>query len=94
MCFFYSVKLKKPFNGKSDFFFGSLSAIYETLTSEQLGVGLGRLYNIGVSRGEKYDGRLCCITQNTLIRKKTKRGKQFVFLRLGAVRAIPPNPKY
>ena len=50
----YRVAFKEPpieGNDRTDFFYTSLSAIYEEFTPEQIGVRVSRLWNIGVSRG-------------------------------------------
>lgn len=53
-----------------DFYFHSLAAIYDTFTDRQIGCKLSRLYNIGVSDGNAYRGRLCTITREPIMRKK------------------------
>ena len=59
-----------PSDNRTDFFFHSLAAIYEQFSSAQIGCKLSRLYNIGVSDGNAYRGRLCTITREPIIRKK------------------------
>lgn len=71
----YKITFKEPIEGKTDFFFGSLSAIYDTFTAEQVGCSVSRLWNIGVSKGTRYSGAKCDITVEELIRKQTKRGR-------------------
>ena len=41
-------------DSRTEFFFTSLSAIYDTFTPEQIGCKVSRLYNIGVSDGTPY----------------------------------------
>ena len=55
---------------RKDFYFHSLAAIYDTFTDRQIGCKLTRLYNIGVSDGNAYRGRLCTITREPIMRKK------------------------
>lgn len=55
---------------RNDFFFSSLSAIYEDFTPEQIGCKVSRLWNIGVSDGVPYKGRKCTITVEHIQRKK------------------------
>jgi len=72
----YRVKLKQPIDDKIDYYFGSLSAIYDVFSVEQIGCTVGHLWNIKVSNGERYENDKCTITQETLIRKTTNRGKK------------------
>lgn len=68
----YRVAFKEPpieGNDRTDFFYTSLSAIYEEFTPEQIGVRVSRLWNIGVSRGVPYEGGLCRITREALTSK-------------------------
>ncbi len=54
---------------RTEFYFSSLAAIYETFTVEQVGCGSRRLYNLKISSGKPYNGRLCQITRETFSRK-------------------------
>lgn len=68
----YRVSFKTPplaDDDRTDFFFSSLSAIYETFTDEQIGCKVSRLWNIKVSRGQPYVGRLCQITKEEITAK-------------------------
>lgn len=40
----------EPINGKTDYYFGSLQAIYETFTPAQIGCRLYRLYGVSDSK--------------------------------------------
>lgn len=65
----YKVKFEQPpiaGDGRTEFYFTSLSAIYETLTPAQVGCKVTRLWNIGVSNGQPYIGKLCTITKEQL----------------------------
>ncbi|MFA5849949.1 MAG: hypothetical protein WC833_08700 [Bacteroidales bacterium] len=64
------------FGEGQDKYFGSLSAIYDVFTPEQIGCKVENLWNIGVSSGTPYNGNKCTITLEKLIRKQTKRGRQ------------------
>lgn len=55
---------------RTDFYFHSLAAIYDKFTDRQIGCKLSRLYNVGVSDGNAYRGRLCTITREPIMRKK------------------------
>lgn len=51
---------------RQEFFFTSLSAIYEVFTPDQVGCKVTRLWNIGVSGGTPYVGAKCRITREPL----------------------------
>lgn len=56
-------------DGKTDYYFTSLAAIYETFTAQQIGCGVQHLYNLGMSDGNTYEGRRAAITRETLASK-------------------------
>lgn len=64
--FIYRVSFTEPpFEGnpdKTDFFFGSLSAIYQIFTPKQIGCKVTRLWNLGVSDGKPYTNRQGTVT--------------------------------
>ena len=80
--FVYRVEFKVPpllgVDERTEFYFGSLSAIYEAFTSKQIGCKVTRLWNIGVSDGAPYVGRRCTITREQVL-KKSKRNNRVVF---------------
>lgn len=63
-------------DSRTEFFFHSLSAIYEVFTAEQVGCKVSRLWNIGVSNGTTYEGRLCTISREPISRKKRIKAPQ------------------
>ena len=68
----YKVAFKEPpipDDDRKEFFFSSLSAIYDTFTPEQVGCKVTRLWNIGISQGNLYTGKLCQITREPLTSK-------------------------
>lgn len=68
----YKVAFKEPpiqADDRREFFFSSLSAIYDTFTTEQVGCKVTRLWNLGVSQGNPYNGKLCKITKEPLTSK-------------------------
>lgn len=80
----YRVSFKNPplaDDDRRDFFFSSLSAIYDMFTDEQIGCKVTRLWNLGVSQGNPYNGKLCKITKEPLTSKTqispSKGRKQF-----------------
>lgn len=71
----YKVVFKAPplsDDNRTEFFFTSLSAIFDTFTPEQVGCNVPRLWNIGVSQGQPYVGRLCQITKEEITAKTQK----------------------
>lgn len=72
--FIYRVEFKVPpllgVDDRTEFFFHSLAAIYEVFTSKQIGCKVTRLWNIGVSHGNPYDGRRYRITKEPILRKR------------------------
>lgn len=71
--YIYRVEFKVPpllgVDDRKEFYFHSLAAIYDTFTAEQIGCKVTRLWNIGVSDGNPYDGRRCRITKEPILRK-------------------------
>lgn len=68
----YRVAFKDPpmqGDSRTEFYFSSLSAIYDIFTEEQIGCKVTRLWNIGVSNGTPYNGRLCQITKEPVTSK-------------------------
>lgn len=77
--FIYRVSFSEPpLSGdeRQEFFFHSLSAIYEVFSHEQIGCRVSRLWNIGVAQGNEYVGRLCQITKEPIMRKKRRNAPQ------------------
>lgn len=62
-----------PEDGKTDFYFSSLAAIYDTFTPEQVGCAVQRLWNVKVTEESPYTGKLCEITKERVKRKAQKR---------------------
>ena len=71
--FIYRVEFKVPpllgVDDRTEFFFHSLAAIYDIFTAAQIGCKVTRLWNIGVSHGNPYEGRRCRITKEPILRK-------------------------
>ena len=73
----YRIVFKEPpFNDddRSEFYYSTLSAIYEEFTPEQIGCKVTRLWNIGVSDGTPYEGKKCRITRELLMSKQQDNG--------------------
>lgn len=79
--YIYRVAFKQPpagaEEGRTEFFFHSLAAIYDTFTAAEIGCKVTRLWNIGVSHGTAYEGRLCSITREPIARKKRRNAPNF-----------------
>ena len=72
--YIYRVSFKREQAGDNvwcdDYFFTSLSAIYEQFTPEQIGCKVERLWNLKISPDKPYVGRKCTITKELLTRKR------------------------
>lgn len=58
--YIYRVAFSEPpikEDDRTEFFFHSLTAIYEKFTPEQVGCKVTRLWNVGVSDGKEYTSR-------------------------------------
>ena len=72
----YHVRFNEPIDGKRDFFFGSLSAIYDTFSSGQIGCKVENLWNLSLSEDKPYVGKKCEIIVSKMDRKTTNRLKK------------------
>lgn len=54
------------------FLFSSLAAIYDKFSAAQVGCSLGNLYNLRVSDGMPYCGKLCMVWREPLYSKRRK----------------------
>jgi hypothetical protein len=70
----YKVKFKEaPIEGKTEFYFGSLAAIYDAFSCKEIGCKVTRLWNIKITEENPYIGRKCTITKEIVARKKQTR---------------------
>lgn len=60
------------FKDGSEHFFGSLAAIYQVFTPEQIGVTLGTLWNHKITQECPYVGQRCTIRKAFLMRMAQK----------------------
>lgn len=51
----------------SHYYFGSLAAIYEKFSKEEIGISYGSLRNYGLSSEKHYKNKLCIIRKGVLI---------------------------
>jgi hypothetical protein len=70
----YHLRLKKPVDGKRDFYFFSLAAIYDHFSEEQIGCTVRKLWEAGISGGAKFSNDYCTIKQELVYRKPQRRG--------------------
>ncbi|MDR1343519.1 MAG: hypothetical protein LBK18_09750 [Prevotellaceae bacterium] len=68
----YRLSFKAPVGGKTDYFFGSLSAIYEAFSPQEVGCRVTRLWNVKITEANPYIGRKCTITREPLKIKKAR----------------------
>lgn len=62
-----------PVEGKKEYYFGSLSAIYDTFTSEQIGCGLVTLWKAKIEPGKEKKTSKCVISKHEVLRKTHKK---------------------
>lgn len=69
--FIYKVSFwESPKNdGRKDFYFTSLAAIYEQFTAEEIGCSVENLWRVGVRLGNPYYGKLCSVTREKIVSK-------------------------
>lgn len=70
----YRVSFKEPLpevcEGKTDFFFTSLAAIYDQFNKRDIGCQVSRLWNLKITPDSPYRGRRCVITKEPVARKR------------------------
>ena len=60
----------------SHYYFGSLAAIYEKFSKEEIGISYGSLRNYGLSSEKPYKNKLRIIRKGSLITIPKKAGKE------------------
>lgn len=71
---FIKVRFFEPVNGKYEYFFGSLKAIYAEFTDEEIGCSLETLYTAGIRNGNRKVTKTCTIEKHTLTRLSQTKG--------------------
>lgn len=66
--------LKEPHNGESDYYFGSIMAIYNLIPADLLGIGYKSLTNALRGR-ERYENKRICLHASTLHRSPNVNSK-------------------
>lgn len=59
---------------KTDFYFGSLAAVYEAFTPQQIGCKVENLWNSSIQADHPYMNKLCIVTREVLMRKAQRKG--------------------
>lgn len=62
-----------PLNGKKEHYFGSLAAIYDVFTPQQIGCKLETLWNAGIEEGKPKSTHHCVISKHKVRRKNRKK---------------------
>ena len=64
----YKVKFNCPprEDGRTEYFFNTLTAIYKIFTKKEIGCDVRRLWNLKVSKGHQYVSRTCTIVTEVL----------------------------
>lgn len=66
------VEFPFPLHGTKEHYFGSLAAIYEVFTPEQIGCRLENLWNAKIEVGKPKKTKKCTIYKHSVLRKKHK----------------------
>lgn len=64
------VRFFMPIDGETDYYFGSLAAIYEKFTPEQIGCKLESLWNASIAPDKPKSTRNCVVSRHEIIRKR------------------------
>lgn len=68
----FHVELRKPIDGKCHYYFGSKAAIFQRLTTAQVGTTYKTFRNAGSIKDKPYENDFCIIRQGELIASTTK----------------------
>lgn len=63
------VRFYQPKNGKEVYYFGSLTAIYEVFTPDEIGCKLYELWGAKITYDNPFDNGVCVISKHSVIRK-------------------------
>ncbi|AZA60794.1 hypothetical protein [Chryseobacterium indoltheticum] len=66
----YHIKLHEPTEGKADFFFSSITAIYNMFTVEQIGAARQTLYQQSLNPGDEYRTKFCVVKKEEVFSNK------------------------
>ena len=62
------------FSGRKNYYFGSISAVYDVLSSEEVGLTKSTLQHMGLCDGVSITTKKGIIIQSHLVRSKNKHG--------------------
>ena len=65
-----------PVEGKKEYYFGSLSAIYDTFTNEQIGCSLKTLWKAKIEPGKAKRTKKCIVSKHEVRRKEQRNKKE------------------
>lgn len=63
------VQFLKPIMGRTEYFFGSISAIYNHFSKEQIGCSKQELWNKKITADTPYANTKCIISKHPIVRK-------------------------
>ncbi len=63
------VQFIRPINGQTEYYFGSLAAIYDTFTPSQIGCTLHTLWRSGIDENNSKATNNCVISKHKMLRK-------------------------
>ncbi|KUJ56439.1 hypothetical protein [Chryseobacterium aquaticum] len=66
----YHVKFHEPIDDKNEFFFSSITAIYNNFTAKQIGVAKQTLYQQSLKEGDEYRTKFCIVKKETVLNNK------------------------
>ena len=69
------VMFQVPVEGKKEHYFGSLSAIYDVFSNEQIGCSLKTLWKAKIEPGKPKKTKKCVVSKHEVHWKEQKRGK-------------------
>ncbi|MFB5946113.1 hypothetical protein [Albibacterium profundi] len=70
----FHVEFNEPVDGtrRKNFYFGSLSAIFDRFTPQQIGCKVENLWNLKLSGEKAYTSKTCTISVGEIVRKKQR----------------------
>ena len=66
----YHVKLHEPIEGKADYYFSSITAIYNTFSTDLIGAARQTLYQQSLKSGEEYRTKNCIVKKEEVLNNK------------------------
>ncbi|MCJ8153235.1 hypothetical protein MKJ01_05600 [Chryseobacterium sp. SSA4.19] len=66
----YHVKFHEAKEGKSDFYFSSITAIYNAFTPEEIGIARQTIYGKSMKSGDEVRTKFCLIKKEEVLNNK------------------------